>query len=210
MMRACEEEYSALVTEVFLKYDVMLPVVETYSTHVGGIFRGPFTADYFWESSVGPVRFTHAMQALVATHPHAIYLEVGPHPVLSSYISALAGKDNTITCTLRRPRKTEQAVEVSTFLESIGRLVVSGYNFVDFDILYGGSARSEPPLIYHFAKKRIPYAAPSLVTARRQQHRRGPLNYPQLQINTKTHPDLADHVIKDEPIMPAAGYLEMV
>ena len=31
-----------------------------------------------------------------------------------------------------------------------------------------------------------------------------------MRVNQATHPELAQHVINQEPIMPAAGYLEMV
>ena len=51
---------------------------------------------------------------------------------------------------------------------------------------------------------------PSLEIIRHRQNRNGPLNYPQLKINSQTHPALAEHVIKGEPIMPAAGFIEMV
>lgn len=65
-----------------------------------------------------------------------------------------------------------------------------------------------PP--YPFARKDIPYIAPTAEIARQRQQRNGPLNYLQLQLNDKTHPDLAEHVIKSAPIMSTAGYLEMV
>ncbi|KZV87149.1 ketoacyl-synt-domain-containing protein [Exidia glandulosa HHB12029] len=55
----------------------------------------------------------------------------------------------------------------------------------------------------------VPYRVPSYDVARYLQERNGPLNYPNMRINALTHPSLADHVIKDEPIMPASGYLEM-
>ncbi|KAF9795782.1 hypothetical protein IEO21_11072 [Rhodonia placenta] len=37
----------------------------------------------------------------------------------------------------------------------------------------------------------------------------GPLNHRYLRINKDTHPVLAEHVIRGEPIMPAAGFIEM-
>ena len=84
-------------------------------------------------------------------------------------------------------------------------------HLVDFDTVYGGLGDDkEPPVTFPFSKKVIPWANPSLIMTKQLQHRNGPMNYPQLAMNVKTHPGLADHLIKDEPIMPAAGYMEMV
>ena len=48
--------------------------------------------------------------------------------------------------------------------------------------------------------KSIPWALQSAEIVRQRQKRNGPLNYPQLAVNVQTHPGLADHVIKGEPI----------
>ena len=79
------------------------------------------------------------------------------------------------------------------------------------DTLYGtaeSAGADVPP--YPFAKKEVSYVAPTFEITRQRQLRNGPLNYPPLRINKYTHSGLADHVIKHEPIMPAAGFLEMV
>ena len=65
-----------------------------------------------------------------------------------------------------------------------------------------------PP--YPFSPKSIPWVSHTPEIARQCQQRNGPMNYPQLAINARTHPVLADHAIKGEPIMPAAGFIEMV
>ena len=165
-----------------------------------------------FRSTRGPVHFTEAIQGIVEKHPHAAYVELGPHPVLTSYVSSMAGKNAFALCPLRRPRSTEKnPVEVAGLLEAAGKLVVSGYTNVDFDALYGTMPvppDALPP--FPFARKDIPYTAPTAEIARQRQHRNGPLNYPQLQLNEKTHPDLAEHVIKSEPILSTAGYVEMV
>ncbi|KAI0768339.1 ketoacyl-synt-domain-containing protein [Trametes elegans] len=186
MMDICEEEYQRLVQDVFSRYR-------------------------YWDNTRGPVRFTEAAQGIAEKHPHAIYVELGPHPVLTSYISSMAGKNSIVLCPLRRPRSSEKhAVEVATYLEALGKLIVSGYPRVDFNTLYGTApapAAALPP--FPFARKDIPYTAPTAEIVRQRQHRNGPLNYPQLQLNEQTHPDLAQHVIKGEPILSTAGYVEM-
>lgn len=211
MMDLCEKEYKALSKEVFAKYETVAPSVKTYTTLDGKESNEPFTSEYFWNSTRGPVRFTQAMQALTASHHGATYIEVSPHPVLSSYLSTLAGKDSTVTAPMKRSKNKDQSIEVTGLLETLGKVVVAGHNTVNFDVLYNGLGdRKEPPLTFPFARKDLPYNAPSLAITKQKQHRNGPMNYPQLQMNVKTHPGLADHLIKDEPIMPAAGYVEMV
>ena len=66
-----------------------------------------------------------------------------------------------------------------------------------------------PP--YPFAHKHIPYYPPSSeLLSRRMRARKGPLNYVHMALNASTHPDLAQHVIRGESILPATGFLEMV
>ena len=62
---------------------------------------------------------------------------------------------------------------------------------------------------YPFNTKAVPYHSDSASFNRQFQGRNGPLNYSGLRVNTQTHPVLAQHVIKGEPIMPAAGFIEM-
>ena len=212
MMELCEDDYKRRVAEVFPKYQVTKPTVETYSTLTGQQWSDAFSAEYFWDNTRGPVQFTSAMQALLKAHPNATFVELGPHPVLASYVSSMAGSGALVTCPVRRPKSSEapEGVEVQTFMESLGKLVVAGYN-LDFDALCGIVQVPDKVIpAFPFALKEVPYYASTFEVTRLHQPRNGPLNYPQIRINTKTHPELAEHVIKEEPIMPAAGYLEMV
>ncbi|OBZ73412.1 putative polyketide synthase 22 [Grifola frondosa] len=210
MMDLCQTEYQKLIGDVFARYPVAPITVETFSTKTGELFDDIFDAQYFWDNTRGPVMFTGAMQAIVAKHPNATYVEIGPHPVLTSYLSSMAGKGSTVVCPLRRPKSTEKTlVEVQGLVESLGKLVVAGHNCVDFDVLFGTAHNTESTPAFPFARKDIPYTAPTSEIARQRQHRNGPLNYLQLHVNEKTHPALAEHIIKGEPIMPAAGYIEM-
>ncbi|TFY60143.1 hypothetical protein EVJ58_g5333 [Rhodofomes roseus] len=211
MMDLCAEDYKRRVGEIFPKYEVTKPTVETYSTLNGEHWVDAFSADYFWDNTRGPVQFTGAMQSLLKKHANATFIELGPHPVLVSYISAMAGPSALVTCPVRRPKSSETpaGVEVQTFMESLGKLVVAGHS-IDFDALCGTVNLPDRAIpTFPFARKEVPYYASTFEVARQHQRRNGPLNYPQLRVNTKTHPELAEHVIKDEPIMPAAGYLEM-
>ncbi|KZT25643.1 hypothetical protein NEOLEDRAFT_1178119 [Neolentinus lepideus HHB14362 ss-1] len=210
MMDICKDEYQKLVGDVFSRYPTEAPSVEIYSTESGELFSNTPDAQYFWDNTRGPVRFAEAVKVLHGKHPNAVYIELGPHPVLSGYLSSMVGKDVPVLCPLRRPKKGQAPVELHGLVEFIGKLVVAGYHTVDFDRLSGCYTETElPQAPYPFARRDVPYVGLSREITRMKQHRNGPLNYPQLQVNVKTHPALAEHVIKDEPIMPAAGYLEM-
>ncbi|KAI0364111.1 ketoacyl-synt-domain-containing protein [Pilatotrama ljubarskyi] len=211
MMDLCAQEYQILVGDVFSRYRVDQPTVETWSTKTGTLLESAYDAQYFWDNTRGPVNFSDALQGIAQHHPHAIYVELGPHPVLASYISSMAGKSAVVTCPLRRAKAPEKRpVEVASLLETMGKLFVSGYTRLDFDVLYGTS-RVPPDALpaFPFAHKDVPYTAPTAEIARQRQRRNGPLNYHQLQLNDKTHPELAEHVIKNEPILSTAGYMEM-
>lgn len=210
MMSLCQMEYQGHVGEVFKKYVVRPTKVETFSAFTGGKHSTTYDAQYSWGSTLGPVMFDTAVEAVHAQHPHAVFVEIGPHPVLSAYITATVGQGVTVLSPLKWSKSSEVG-DLTPFLDFIGRLVCMGYSGADMDVLYG-TAESRgvglPP--YPFARKEIPYVAPTFEIARQRQARNGPLNYPQLQINMQTHPGLAEHVIMNEPIMPAAGFLEMV
>ena len=213
LMEGCREEFKALATEVFARHPIIAPSVETYSTVTGHALDRPFDAAYFWDGTIGPVLFHDAISALSSRHRNATFVEIGPHPALASYLIG-RGSTSMVTCPLRRPRAAEVGVEVREFVRALGKIVTAGHSCVEFDVLFSQASGRErkrikvPP--YPFAPKVVPWVIQSPEVSRQRQNRNGPMNYQQLAMNTKTHPGLADHVIKGEPIMPAAGFIEMV
>ncbi|KAH9942788.1 ketoacyl-synt-domain-containing protein [Amylocystis lapponica] len=206
----CQQEYLKLMDDVFARHPVLGRTASVYSTVTGKLFEDVYDVQYFWRNVRRQVFFTQAMEALVADHPNAVYVEMSPHPTLARYVSAMAGKGTSVMCPLRRQTSPEPGVEVNGFLECLGKLATAGYNGIDFDALCGTAGNAgelTPP--YPFTRKEVPYLADTPEIARQKQQRHGPLNFPQLRVNAKTHPGIADHVIKGEPIMPAAGYIEM-
>ncbi|KAH9918099.1 ketoacyl-synt-domain-containing protein [Fomitopsis serialis] len=209
MMAICQADYEERVGEVFKKYAVVPTKVETFSSLTGGILNTPYDARYFWDNTLGPVMFEPAINAIHTRHPQSIFVELGPHPVLSGYITAISGHGTTVLSPMKRSR-TAGVGEPMQLLDCVGRLVCAGYSRVNMDVLFGmaeNASANIPP--YPFARKEVPYTASTFEITRQRQMRHGPLNYPQLRINTQTHPGLADHIIQNEPIMPAAGFLEM-
>lgn len=213
MMDICQDSYRTRMGEVFARAGgSFAPTVTTYSTATGSLLH-EFTADYFWQSSRGPVRFSQTVRAVLRSHPSAHFIEMSPHAVLSLYLQELGAPAASILCPMRRTKTYEDHQEETVLLTVIGRLVTTGYNGIDFRALNEVETLDRsielPP--YPFVRKSIPYLPGCSTTLRRQLG--GvvrPLSGDGLRVNQATHPELAQHVINQEPIMPAAGYLEMV
>lgn len=189
------------------------PRIPVYSTLTGGPFREAFTADYYWMNTRRPVLFTEAITSLLANMPTATLVEIGPHPVLSSYLASLGANSTSILCPMKRIKQPGPYHKTTVFLDSLGRLATLGHNCIDFQALNSvehiDNIVSLPP--YPFVRKEIAYHSDgSRIMASQMSSRNGALNYPGLKVNAQTHPLLAQHITRDEGIMPAAGYLEMV
>jgi acyl transferase domain-containing protein len=212
MMELCTNEFRSAVEQVWSRYPAPhWPMIPVYSSVTGTLLVHSFSRDYFWDGTRGPVLFADTVTDLLMAHPASTFMEISPHPVLSSYLSSLGAKN--IVASLRRPKRNEtKHAELVPFLQALGQLSCLGHNSVDFSALNDDPVLdpniSLPP--YPFNSKAVSYHAESISFHRRFQERNGPLNYPGLRVNSQTHPVLAQHVIKGEPIMPAAGFIEMV
>lgn len=211
LMDVCKTECDTLVGEVFERYpDITTPTTTMYSTVTGTKWDQPFSVDYLWRNARQAVLFNQVTSQLVEEYPNLCYVEISPHPVLSSYISSAGVDSSKITCPARRPAKSGEFLEGDAFLESLGRLAMNGID-VDFDALNNHPTWNPNVRLpeYPFNKKDIAFNSDSPAFHRLLHGGNGPLNHPRLRINTKTHPSLAGHIINEEPIMPAAGFIEM-
>ncbi|KZT01344.1 ketoacyl-synt-domain-containing protein [Laetiporus sulphureus 93-53] len=211
LMDICQEEYRSAMAEIYARYPgEHKPSIKTYSTESGGCLND-FSAEYFWQNSRNPVQFTRAISAIQHAHPDATFMEISPHSVLSSYLPELGVPAVSIACPMRRSKKYEQDQEEAQLLTSLGQIILMGHNSVDFRKLtsYAAFERDFEPPPYPFMKKNVPYLPQYSHILRKQMGFRRPLSGEDMRINSLTHPDIAQHVINGEPIMPAAGFLEM-
>ncbi|KAJ3873157.1 putative polyketide synthase [Lentinula edodes] len=211
-MELCEAQYRSAIQEVFSRYPGShKPRKKTYSTCTGRIIED-FDANYFWTNTRNPVLFTQTMDALIASNPGVYVVEMGPHPVLAAYVQEAGVLASSYVCPMRRSKNIIADMEEYAVLTALGSIIVAGYNFVNFSAIYPCSdrvARVKTPA-YPFVKKHIEYwPEVSRIMSRQISPRNGPLNYPDLRINVHTHPELAGHIINSQPIMPAAGFIEM-
>ena len=215
LMELCEAEFKELVGDVFARYPgEHRTKVKTYSTCTGDVLDA-FTAEYFWQNSRNAVQFTKGMDNLLAAHSNPVVVEMSPHPVLASYVTEIGIPSASIVGPMRRSKVVTEHMEQTTLLTALGQLIVAGCNKVDFNLLNGRPKAAAAPRAtlpaYPFAKKHVDYFPElSRVMYRQMSAKNGPLNFPELRINVATHPELADHLINSEPIMPAAGFIEMV
>ncbi|KAJ6464062.1 putative polyketide synthase [Mycena sanguinolenta] len=205
MMDACQDMFRAEVQDLFARYPGdHVPKISTYSTLTGSSFLGPFDAEYFWLNTRSQVLFAPTVLNLGPS----TFIEIAPHPVLSSYLSEMASPTSTVLSAVRRPKAGSLVGEYHDMLQFLGKLTVAGHNCVDFTLL-NSAACAESCLrlpVYPFLKKRFPL---SLDRMRDSNLHHGPINHSRLKINCDTHPTLAEHVIRGEPIWPASGFLEM-
>ncbi|ESK96774.1 hypothetical protein Moror_6646 [Moniliophthora roreri MCA 2997] len=211
MMEACREEYTRRLEDLFRRYPgPHTPSVMTYSTFTGERFAESFEAEYFWKNTRGQVHFTQAMKSLSDLGALTV-VEISPHPVLASYTSALVDHSSVVLSSVKRPKTGQSATEYRNLLELCGQLTVNGHNCINFAALNGTASlharNALPP--YPFAKKQFPLYPDTPGVAKQFATRNGPLNHKYLKINKDTHPIIGEHVIRGEPIMPAAGFIEM-
>ncbi|KAJ7842961.1 polyketide synthase [Mycena olivaceomarginata] len=169
-----------------------VPVVPTYSTQTGARWESAFTPEYMWTNGRVPVKFEQTVTAVVKEMPDAIFIEMGPHPALSSYISGMGAKADKVLCPMRRTKKVTEFSEISELLIALGKLSTLGVNTIDFNAINGTDTLeiSRPLPAYPLAPKHMPLYSESSQLV--------------------THPDLAQHIINGEPIIPATGFVEMI
>ena len=199
--------------------------IPLYSTVTGHIIDGSAIDAHYWAQNIRePVRFAATIQDMIQAD-YQCFLEIGAHPVLSTYLSEIlnhAGRETgRVLPSLRRKEP-----ELKTLLNSFGKLYTIGYP-VDWQRFYpqGGCFVRLPA--YPWQKER--YWQES---EQSQQDRLGeaaiqpdwlgkpvhpllgcPLKSAyaiwQSQIDRQQLTYLTDHCVQDTIVYPGAAYVEM-
>ena len=210
LMEPCRKQYLDGVTAVFSRHSGLhRPIVRTYSTVAGQPrITERFTPEYFWDNLRNPVHFHQGTTSVLDDFPDTVFVEISPHPALSSYLASSVGHDRVL-CPMRRPKTSPDAdAEALAFTRTIGDLILLGVNQIDLTSLYGRSSRNPAYNIpYPFTERYFPMRIDGPRSRSGAPRDGSSLHF---QINAKTHPDLAQHMINGEPIMPGAGFLDMV
>ncbi|WP_328984931.1 SDR family NAD(P)-dependent oxidoreductase [Thiorhodovibrio winogradskyi] len=191
-------------------------VLGFYSTVTAGKLPGTaLDADYWWRNIRQPVLFADALAAVTADGGR-LFFEIGPHPVLRSYVKEcltdLATSTRIIT-TLRRDIEDQ-----ATLMNEALALAYAHGGRLDLKALFPLPTRPRRLPPYPWQHEAYWYAKTgenSGILAPQQVH---PLLGHRVikaeatwesQVDSLTHPYLADHVVDGAHIFPAAGFVEM-
>lgn len=175
-------------------------------------------AEYWYSNLRGTVEFARSARAL-AEQGHGIFVEVSPHPVLTSHLQESLGDAPVITGTLRRDEGG-----IDRFLASLGAYQVRGGE-VDWTRLFAGTGarRVELPT-YAFQHERYWYESGS-DTLDATGLGMSATGHPLLgaavalagteqtlftsRLSLHTHPWLADHTVAGAIVLPSSALVEL-
>lgn len=192
------------------------------STVTGTDVRGSELDTAYWGSNIrNTVRFSNAVER-VCEAGHRLFMEIGPHPVLSLNIEQiLSSRSNggKVIPTLRRQK--EDRLQLLSAMAAAYALGVSP----NWKALCGDAGRNVALPTYPWQRKRhwIAAAAHTSAIPGRLEQRKGryslsgtPVQLPgdtlfqALTINTKRQSYLSDHIVHGHEVVPGAFYLAVL
>lgn len=171
-------------------------------------------ANYWWENVRRPVRFEAAVRTLAGLG-HRLFLEIGPRPVLSTYVTdTLRSMDVAATILPSLDRNDEQ-VDV---IGAIAAAVLASGGRVDEAKMFG--PRAVPAIdLPNYPWQNRPYRigltseAITVITDRPHALLGSRLRPNTAEwfnhLDTRLVPWLADHKVEDSVVLPAAAFAEM-
>jgi acyl transferase domain-containing protein/NADPH:quinone reductase-like Zn-dependent oxidoreductase/acyl carrier protein/ubiquinone/menaquinone biosynthesis C-methylase UbiE len=190
--------------------------IPLYSTVTGRLADGPeLDAAYWWHNVRAPVAFASAAEAVLADGADVL-VEIGPHPVLRSYLrrtAARARAEVAVVPTLRR-----QACGAASLRHTVEAVMAAGAD-LDWSVYFPRSGRVADLPAYPWQRKRHwQGAARDWVRTSGS----GAIDHPLLgermpgphpvwdgAVEPTLVPWLVDHKVTGSVVMPAAGYVEM-
>ena len=186
-----------------------------FSTVSGRQEQGPsLDAKYWWKNLREPVLFADAVLAAVRAG-HRLVVELGPQPALlrmAAECAAELGDTIDVLATLQRGLSSRRAL-----LETLGQAWCHGFE-PNWSAVYPGPSPHAPLPHHPWQRQRHWIEAPAVHAYRTQ-----PLDHPLLgrriygpDARWETHidlarlPDLDDHRIRGDIVMPAAAYVEQM
>ena len=193
------------------------PLVPLYSTlhgaQVDGVVHEPM---YWWRNMRESVNLYGAVRAAMEDG-HRTFVEVGPHPVLSASIEAIAEEMNITDCAVL-PTMKRKTPEVEFLETTFARLFVAGVN-LDWTTQMSVDDGTENELKWlpdlpsygwdtkHFWKRELAPATPmgALLDTRSEG---SAIPTWTSRLDASRHRWLFDHKVQGQSIVPAAGYIE--
>jgi acyl transferase domain-containing protein/NADPH:quinone reductase-like Zn-dependent oxidoreductase/NADP-dependent 3-hydroxy acid dehydrogenase YdfG len=192
------------------------PSLPLYSTVSGSrVTDRRWGAEYWCDNVREPVRFAAAIDALIGDE-HRVFLEVGPHPVLSGNVRELlihAGETGTSISTLARHEDDRR-----NLLRAVGDLYVAGCFDVPSTAVAGHVPAGHVDLPrYPWQRRTLWSEEPALIRQRRGDSSVRPMlgerteaTAPewQTELSVARLPWLRDHVVDGLVLLPGAAYLD--
>lgn len=171
-------------------------------------------AEYWWKNIRQPVLFGKAIEHLI-DDGFNVFVEIGPHPILRSYINESLknkGTHGQALETLKRKQDSQKRLHNNAL-----RIILSGCGIDEHKLFPVKGKHAELPS-YPWQKERYWYPLTTEgydLVNRRREH---PLLGYRLKgsditwennLDTTELPYLTDHVVDDAIVFPAAAYIEM-
>jgi acyl transferase domain-containing protein/NAD(P)-dependent dehydrogenase (short-subunit alcohol dehydrogenase family)/acyl carrier protein len=207
------DELKAEVREKLADLKPALPKIPLYSTVTGeSVKTVAYDAEYWCDNIREPVYFAKAMKHLLRDG-HRLFLEIGPHPVLSTAIGECSS-ENKITARNVAIMK-RGAPEQLTFKLGLAGLYTAGYD-LDWKRMYAGNEQYIKLPTYPWQREIYWYEQNDSLSDRisapvhplLDQRLRDPRPAWQGALNHQFIPFLQDHQVDSLVVMPGAAYIE--
>ncbi|MEE9303851.1 MAG: acyltransferase domain-containing protein, partial [Thiotrichaceae bacterium] len=171
-------------------------------------------ATYWWENIRQPVLFNKAMDTLI-DDGFEVFLEIGPHPILRSYISECCRSKEVAGLSL--PTQTRKTASLPSLLDGLYSSYLAGCA-LDRCKLFPKKGAFIPLPNYPWQREKHWYTltpeGADLVNRKREHpllgyRLRNAIAQWENQLDTHKFPYLKDHVVDGGVVFPAAGYIEM-
>lgn len=187
-----------------------IPLVSTVS---GAFSPGTeWSGDYWWHNVRQPVRFAEGVRTLI-NEGHALFLEVGPHPVLGNSLQEVAADSNkSCQCLFSLRRKEPEQASLQNTLAALytqgvcPNWAATGPGGGRFIRLPGYAWQRQPYWMESADSEMDRLGLPGPVYMNQRIHGSHPTW--SVEINEAFFPFLHDHGVQGQTVFPGTGYVE--
>jgi len=209
------EPYKEELLEALKNIRPQKPSIDIYSTVVSKHEEKPeYDGNYWWGNVRKHVQFEQSMYEII-DNGHNLFIEVGPHPVLATYIKDCMSRKEVEGVVLPSIRRKQD--EQLTMLETWGNLYAIGYN-VDYSKIYPVRADFITLPVYAWQKKKFwrddidgTFDFKLGWNKHKLLGRAMPNSLPtwEKEVNMAFMEYILDHKISGTEVFPGAGYFEL-